>query len=69
MINTTKIAKNNLKQNKSKSILIIITILLSTTLLAAVGMTCVDCSYQNKQRTIKYCGTQHGVYTKIDEKK
>ncbi|MDK2587046.1 FtsX-like permease family protein [Romboutsia sedimentorum] len=69
MINTTKIAKNNLKQNKSKSILIIITILLSTTLLAAVGMTCVDWSYQNKQNIIKYCGTQHGVYTKIDEKK
>lgn len=69
MINTTKIAKNNLKQNKSKSILIIITILLSTTLLAAVGMTCVDCSYQNKQRIIKYCGTQHGVYTNINQKK
>lgn len=69
MINTTKIAKNNLKQNKSKSILIIITILLSTTLLAAVGMTCVDWSYQNKQRIIKYCGTQHGIYARIDEKK
>ena len=40
MINTTKIAKNNLKHNKSKSILIILTILLATTLLAAVGMTC-----------------------------
>ncbi len=69
MINTTKIAKNNLKQNKSKSILIIITILLSTTLLASVGMTCVDWSYQNKQRTIKYCGTQHGVYTSINQTK
>ncbi len=69
MINTTKIAKNNLKQNKSKSILIIITILLSTTLLAAVGMTCVDWSYQNKQSIIKYCGTQHGIYGRIDEKK
>lgn len=69
MINTTKIAKNNLKQNKSKSILIIITILLSTTLLAAVGMICVDWSYQNKQRIIKYCGTQHGVYTNINQKK
>ena len=69
MINTTKIAKNNLKQNKSKSILIIITILLSTTLLAAVGMTCVDWSYHNKENVIKYSGTQHGVYGSVDEKK
>jgi len=69
MINTTKIAKSNLKQNKSKSILIIVTIVLATTLLAAVGMTCVDWSAYNKERVIKYSGTQHGVYVRIDEKK
>lgn len=69
MINTTQIAKSNLKQNKSKSILIIITIILSTTLLSAVGLTCLDWSKANKERIIKYSGTQHGVYGNMDEKK
>lgn len=69
MINTTKIAKSNLKQNKSKSILIILTIILATTLLVSVGMTCVDWSAANKERTIRYSGTQHGVYAKINEDK
>ncbi|MCQ2012674.1 ABC transporter permease [Clostridium butyricum] len=69
MINITKIAKKNLNQNKSKSILIIITIMLSTTLLAAIGMTCVDWSAANKATTIKYSGKQHGVYADINEKK
>ncbi|MDU1539128.1 MAG: FtsX-like permease family protein [Paeniclostridium sordellii] len=69
MINTTKIAKSNLMINKSKSILIIITIILSTTLLSAVGLTCLDWSKANKERIIKYSGTQHGVYGNMDEKK
>lgn len=69
MINTTKIAKSNLKQNKSKSTLIIITIVLATTLLAAVGLTCADWDFLNKENVRKYSGTQHGVYGKIDEQK
>lgn len=69
MINTTKIAKNNLKQNKSKSTLIIITILLATTLLTAVGMTCADWSSFNKENVIKYSGTQHGGYRRITKDK
>ena len=69
MINTTKIAKSNLIINKSKSILIIITIILSTTLLSSVGLTCLDWSKANKERIIKYSGTQHGVYGNMDEKK
>ncbi len=69
MINTTKIAKSNLKQNKSKSTLIIITIILATTLLAAVGLTCADWDFLNKENVRKYSGTQHGVYGKIDEQK
>lgn len=69
MINTTKIAKSNLMINKSKSILIIITIILSTTLLSAVGLTCLDWSKANKERIIKYSGTQHGVYGNMGEKK
>ncbi|WP_419742594.1 ABC transporter permease [Paraclostridium dentum] len=69
MINTTKIAKSNLKQNKSKSTLIIITIILATTLLASVGLTCADWDFLNKENVRKYSGTQHGVYRKIDEQK
>ncbi|MGL4912477.1 MAG: ABC transporter permease [Romboutsia sp.] len=67
MINTTKIAKSNLKQNKSKSVLIIVTIFLATTLLAAVGMTCLDWSEANKENVRKYSGTQHGLYSVVDE--
>ncbi|MEG0051457.1 MAG: FtsX-like permease family protein [Terrisporobacter sp.] len=69
MINTTKIAKSNLKNNKSKGILIIVTIILATTLLLALGMTCVDWNAYNKQRVIEYSGTQHGIYAGIDEDK
>ncbi|MEN2259376.1 hypothetical protein AAIB48_18280 [Paraclostridium benzoelyticum] len=69
MINTTKIAKSNLKQNKSKSTLIIITIILATTLLTAVGLTCADWNFLSKENVRKYSGTQHGVYRKIDEQK
>ena len=69
MINTTKIAKSNLKVNKSRCILIIITILLSTALLSAVGMTLNNWNEYNKERVEKYYGTQHGAYGKIDEEK
>lgn len=69
MINTTKIAKSNLKQNRSKCTLIIITIILATTLLTAVGMTCADWSSFNKENVRKYSGTQHGIYGRINEEK
>ena len=69
MINTTKIARSNLKQNKSKSILIIITIVLSTVLLASVFMTCVDWNEANKERTRLYCGSQHGLFGGITQAK
>lgn len=69
MINTSKIAKSNLKQNKSKSTLIIITIILATTLLTAVGLTCADWDFLNKENVRKYSGTQHGAYKRIDEEK
>lgn len=69
MINTTKIARSNLKQNKSKSILIIITIVLSTILLASVFMTCVDWNEANKERTRLYCGSQHGLFAGITQAK
>ncbi|RDY29657.1 ABC transporter permease [Romboutsia weinsteinii] len=67
MINTSKIAKHNLKYNKSKSILIMVTILLSTTLLASVAMVCVNWADSNKERTIEYSGSYHGAIAKMKE--
>ncbi|MGL5348156.1 MAG: ABC transporter permease [Peptostreptococcaceae bacterium] len=69
MINVTKIAKSNIKYNKSKSILIIVTILLATTLLASVSMVGLDWNELNKQNVIKYSGTYHGLYGRVDETK
>lgn len=53
MINTTKIAKSNLKQNKSKSILIIITIILSTLMLSSIGIYIVDAGAYQKRKYYK----------------
>ena len=50
MINITKIAKNNIKYNKSKSILIILTIFLATTLLSSVAMVGLDWTEVNKKK-------------------
>ncbi|WP_131040799.1 ABC transporter permease [Clostridioides difficile] len=68
MINTTKIAKNNLKQNKSKSILIIITIILSTLMLSSIGIYIVNAGAYHKENTIKYSGNYQGILANVDEK-
>ncbi|HGT1459760.1 FtsX-like permease family protein [Clostridioides difficile] len=68
MINTTKIAKINLKQNKSKSILIIITIILSTLMLSSIGIYIVDAGAYQKENTIKYSGNYQGILANVDEK-
>ncbi|HBG2036389.1 TPA: FtsX-like permease family protein [Clostridioides difficile] len=68
MINTTKIAKSNLKQNKSKSILIIITIILSTLMLSSIGIYIVDAEAYQKENTIKYSGNYQGILANVDEK-
>ncbi|HBE9967088.1 TPA: FtsX-like permease family protein [Clostridioides difficile] len=68
MINTTKIAKSNLKQNKSKSILIIITIILSTLMLSSIGIYIVDAGVYQKENTIKYSGNYQGILANVDEK-
>ena len=59
MVNTTKIAKSNIKHNKSKSILLIITIILSSLLLTAVATTAVNWNNFNKERVSKYFGSYH----------
>ncbi|HBY2895089.1 TPA: FtsX-like permease family protein [Clostridioides difficile] len=68
MINTTKIAKSNLKQNKSKSILIIITIILSTLMISSIGIYIVDAGAYQKENTIKYSGNYQGILANVDEK-
>lgn len=68
MINTTKIAKSNLKPNKSKSILIIITIILSTLMLSSIGIYIVDAGAYQKENTIKYSGNYQGILANVDEK-
>ncbi|MDN9857221.1 FtsX-like permease family protein [Clostridioides difficile] len=68
MINTTKIAKSNLKQNKSKSILIIITIILSTLMLSSIGIYIVDAGAYQKENTIKYSGNYQCILANVDEK-
>ncbi len=67
MINVTKIAKNNIKYNKSKSILIILTIFLATTLLSSVAMVGLDWTEANKKNVMKYYGSNHGSYSRINE--
>lgn len=69
MINITKIAKNNIKYNKSKSILIILTIFLATTLLSSVAMVGLDWTEVNKRNVIQYYGSYHGLYGRVDETK
>lgn len=68
MVNTTKIAKNNIKYNKSKSILVIITIILSSILLTGVATTCVNWNNYNKERVSKYFGFHHLLLKGLDEK-
>lgn len=67
MINVTKIAKNNIKYNKSKSILIILTIFLATTLLSSVAMVGLDWNEVNRRNVMKYYGSNHGSYSRINE--
>ncbi|MGL5507845.1 MAG: ABC transporter permease, partial [Paraclostridium sp.] len=69
MINITRIAKNNIKHNKSKSILIILTIFLATTLLSSVAMVGIDWNEMNKRNVIKHYGSFHGVYGRVNEDK
>ena len=67
MVNTTKIAKSNIKHNKSKSILLIITIILSSLLLTAVATTAVNWNNFNKERVSKYFGSYHLILKGLDD--
>ena len=66
MSTLSTLAKGNLKSNKSKSILIILTILLTTTLLTSVSITCLNWFNANKQVTIERSGSFHGVYKRVN---
>lgn len=66
MKTVSKIAKGSLKSNKSKSILIIITIILTTTLLTSVGITALNWLDSNKQQSIERVGSHHAIYKRAD---
>lgn len=63
----SKLAKGSLKSNKSKSMLIIITIILTTTLLTSVGITTANWMEVNKQQTIERSGSHHAMYRRVNE--
>lgn len=69
MSTLSNLTKGNLKNNKSKSFLIALTIMLTTTLLTSVGLTCLNWIKVNKEVTIERSGSFHGTYkrTTIDE--
>ena len=66
MSTLSNLSKGSLKNNKSKSFLII---MLTTTLLTSVGLTCLNWINVNKKVTIERSGSFHGTYkrTTIDE--
>ena len=55
------LAKSNLKKNKSKSFLILITIILTTTLLTSVGITCANWMEANTEITRQRVGAYDGL--------
>lgn len=69
MSTLSNLSKGSLKNNKSKSFLIALTIMLTTTLLTSVGLTCLNWINVNKKVTIERSGSFHGTYkrTTIDE--
>ena len=56
------LAKSNLKKNKSKSFLVLITIILTTALLTSVGLTCANWIEANTEITRQRVGAYDGLY-------
>ncbi|MEG2412842.1 MAG: FtsX-like permease family protein [Clostridium sp.] len=71
MTTISKIANGSLKTNKSKSVLIVITIMLTTILLTSVGITCANWAEMNMEVTIERSGSYHAIYkrTTVDDLK
>lgn len=58
----TNLAKSGVKSNKAKSILIILTIMLTTCLLTAIGIICGNWMESNLQNAIDRSGKQHVIF-------
>lgn len=67
MININKIAVNNLKASRLRSILTIITIALTTCLLVSIGVITLNMIDEFKASAVKNAGTSHAFYRKLDE--
>lgn len=65
MINS--IVKSNLKANKLKNIMVILTIALTTCLLISIGIITSNMIENQKQLTIKNYGNSHGYYRKLEQ--
>lgn len=63
----TNIALNNLKSNKSKSILIVVAIVLTTLLLSSVGIITSHFAQNYKYEAIENAGNAHAFFKRIDE--
>ena len=69
LININKIAVSNLKSARLRSILTIITIALTTCLLASVGIITLNMIEEFKISAVKTAGNAHGYYRKLDDDK
>ncbi len=61
------IVKSNLKENKLRSIMTIITVMLTTTLLTSVGIITLTMMQNQKERSIEGYGRAHAYYRKLEE--
>ncbi|WP_042274853.1 ABC transporter permease [[Clostridium] dakarense] len=61
------IVKSNLKENKLRSIMVMIAVVLTTTLLTSVGIITLTMMQNQKERTIEGYGNAHAYYRKLEE--
>lgn len=69
MKTVTKLSEKNLKQNRGRSILTAISIVLTTALLAVIGLSCNGLLKANKANNSELYGDFHGAFTNVSEEK
>ena len=63
----TRLALNNNKKNKARSILIMLVIFLSTTLLSSIALICYGSLKYQKDNVKELYGTFYGAYKGVSE--
>lgn len=69
MKTVTKLSEKNLKQNRGRSILIAISIILTTALLTIIGLSCNGLLKANKANNSALYGDFHGAFMNVSEEK